>query len=142
MQADHPKHGLAAGLDTAPPSADWTIPQGWEAYSAAQHAIWKVLFERQTKILPGRACDEFIAGMRALPLSADQIPDFRRVNDTLCKRTGWTIVAVPGLVPDEVFFGTLPTAASPPAISFASRISSITSRSRMSSMICSAMCRC
>jgi phenylalanine-4-hydroxylase len=62
------------------------------------------LFERQTKLLPGRACKEFVQGMRDLPIGAGQIPDFRRLSDVLMKRTGWQVVAVPGLVPDEVFF--------------------------------------
>lgn len=83
---------------------DWTIDQGWERYTPEQHAIWKTLFERQTKLLPGRACDEFVAGMRDLPLSAEEIPDFRRLSDALMQHTGWQVVAVPGLVPDEVFF--------------------------------------
>ena len=88
-------------------SADWTIDQGWERYGAAEHAVWKTLFERQAKLLPGRACDEFVAGMRDLPIGADRIPDFRRMSDVLMKRTGWQVVAVPGLVPDDVFFGHL-----------------------------------
>ena len=85
-------------------NADWTIDQGWERYSAADHAVWKTLFERQTRLLPGRACDEFVHGMHALPIGAEQIPDFRRLSDVLMKHTGWQVVAVPGLVPDEVFF--------------------------------------
>ena len=85
-------------------ASDWTIDQQWERYSAAEHAVWQTLFERQTKLLPGRACDEFVRGMRALPIGADQIPDFRRLNEVLAKRTGWQVVAVPGLVPDEIFF--------------------------------------
>jgi phenylalanine-4-hydroxylase len=97
------KHGLAAG-DYRPERADWTIDQGWENYSAQEHAVWKTLYERQMKLLPGRACDEFVAGMRALPIGADQIPDFRRLSDVLMKQTGWQVVAVPGLVPDDVFF--------------------------------------
>lgn len=88
----------------APERADWTIEQGWERYSAEQHATWKTLYERQTKLLPGRACDEFVQGMRDLPIGADRIPDFRRLSDVLMKHTGWQVVAVPGLVPDEVFF--------------------------------------
>jgi len=97
------KHGLAAGA--APPeNADWTIAQGWERYTAQEHATWKTLYERQTKLLLGRACDEFVAGMRALPIGPEQIPDFRRLSDALMQRTGWQVVAVPGLVPDEVFF--------------------------------------
>src|SRR5258706_1731955 len=42
--------------------------------------------------------------MRDLPIGSDQIPDFRRLSEVLGKRTGWQVVAVPGLVPDEVFF--------------------------------------
>jgi phenylalanine-4-hydroxylase len=98
------KHGLAAGAAAQPESADWTIPQGWEHYTATDHATWKTLFERQTKLLPGRACDEFVQGMRDLPIGADEIPDFRRLSEVLMQRTGWQVVAVPGLVPDEVFF--------------------------------------
>ncbi|MBL8384003.1 MAG: phenylalanine 4-monooxygenase [Burkholderiales bacterium] len=86
------------------PASDWTIDQGWSSYSAADHAVWKTLFERQTRLLPGRACDAFIEGMRALPIGADAIPDFRRLSDALMRRTGWQVVAVPGLVPDDVFF--------------------------------------
>ncbi len=98
------KHGAAAGEAGRPERADWTIDQAWENYTTDEHAIWKLLFERQTKLLPGRACKEFVQGMRDLPIGAEQIPDFRRLSDVLMKHTGWRVVAVPGLVPDEVFF--------------------------------------
>ena len=98
------KHGLAAGDAAAPERPDWTIDQGWERYTAEEHGTWKTLFERQTKLLPGRACDEFVQGMRDLPIGPDQIPDFRRLSEVLMQRTGWQVVAVPGLVPDDVFF--------------------------------------
>jgi phenylalanine-4-hydroxylase len=80
------------------------IDQGWERYTAEEHRTWRVLFERQTKLLPGRACDEFVDGMQRLPIGPDEIPDFRRLSEVLMKQTGWQVVAVPGLVPDEVFF--------------------------------------
>ena len=99
------KHGTAAGAQM--PNADWTIDQGWEHYSAAEHAVWQTLFERQSRLLPGRACDAFVDGMRRLPIGAEQIPDFRRLSDVLMRATGWQVVAVPGLVPDEVFFDHL-----------------------------------
>jgi phenylalanine-4-hydroxylase len=98
------KHGPAAGR---PKRADWTIPQRWEDYTAAEHAVWKVLYDRQTALLRGRACDEFVAGMQALPIAPDRIPHFERLSDVLMRHTGWQIVAVPGLVPDEVFFDHL-----------------------------------
>ena len=86
---------------------DYTIPQHWAHYSATDHAVWKTLFERQTALLPQLACREFVEGMRALPLSAEAIPDFAALNEVLMPRTGWQVVAVPGLVPDEVFFNHL-----------------------------------
>lgn len=98
------KHGLAAGLAHVPQRADWTIDQGWAQYTAQEHAVWKTLFERQSKLLPGRACDAFVQGMRDLPIGPDQIPDFRALSEVLMQRNGWQVVAVPGLVPDDVFF--------------------------------------
>ncbi len=103
--SDKVKHGLAAGA--APQRADWTIDQGWSQYTAAEHAVWKTLFNRQTQLLPGLACDAFVAGMKNLPLSADCIPDFVELSQVLMQHTGWQVVAVPGLVPDEVFFDHL-----------------------------------
>ena len=96
------KHGLAGGA--RPARADWTVDQGWAAYTPAEHAVWKTLFERQSRLLQGRACDEFIEGMQHLPISAERIPNFEELSEVLMQRTGWQVVAVPGLVPDEVFF--------------------------------------
>ncbi len=89
-----------------PPGArpDWTIDQGWKAYSQAEHDVWITLYERQAALLPGRACDPFLKGLDALDLHRAGIPDFARINEELNRLTGWTVVAVPGLVPDAVFF--------------------------------------
>ncbi len=106
MHPPPPTSTTAAGNAT-PPSADWTIDQGWASYTAAEHATWKTLFERQSRLLPGRACDDFLSGLKDLPLRHDQIPDFERLSDVLHKRIGWRVVGVPGLVPDEVFFDHL-----------------------------------
>ena len=102
------KDVVQQGAGAAKPERDdWTVDQRWDRYTPAEHAVWKTLFERQSALLPGRACDEFVEGMRALPIDAKCIPDFRRLSDVLVKRTGWQVVAVPGLVPDEVFFDHL-----------------------------------
>ena len=91
---------------TPPPgaAADWTIPQGWADYTAEDHATWDTLFARQSALLPGRAAPEFLAGLDMLHLSRPGIPDFRELSEKLHKATGWTVVAVPGLVPDDIFF--------------------------------------
>jgi phenylalanine-4-hydroxylase len=86
------------------PRPDFTISQDWSAYSAEEHDIWRTLFHRQEAVLKGRACEEFLAGVNALGVVADEIPDFRRLNEVLGSATRWSIAAVPGLVPDAVFF--------------------------------------
>ena len=95
--------------ETPPEGAaeDWTIPQAWEAYTDVEHQTWVTLYERQMKILPGRAADVFLKGLDALDLHGSGIPDFREMNAKLEALTGWTVVCVPGLVPDEVFFDHL-----------------------------------
>ena len=86
---------------------DWTIDQGWAAYTPEEHRVWVTLNERQAAMLPGRACDQFLKGLEALDLHGAGIPDFAEMNRKLNALTGWTVVAVPGLVPDEVFFDHL-----------------------------------
>lgn len=86
---------------------DWTIPQGWDRYTAAEHAMWDHLFERQAKMLPGRVAAEFIDGLDVLRMTKPGIPDFDELSERLMKATGWQVVAVPGLIPDDVFFDHL-----------------------------------
>jgi phenylalanine-4-hydroxylase len=86
---------------------DYTIEQNWAGYSEDEHAVWRLLFERQQRLLVGRACREYLDGMQGLGVAAQGIPDFRRLSDLLDRATGWRIAAVPGLVPDAVFFGFL-----------------------------------
>lgn len=92
---DRPPEGAAA---------DWTIPQNWQAYTAEEHATWDTLFERQAKLLPGRASQAWLNGLHALRLSESGIPNFEELSERLMRLTGWQVVAVPGLVPDDVFF--------------------------------------
>jgi phenylalanine-4-hydroxylase len=98
---------MSAGIAKTAPAgarADWTIDQAWDDYQPAEHAVWTTLYERQKALLPGRASEPFLAGLEALDLHRGGIPDFRRINVELQRLTGWTVVAVPGLVPDEIFF--------------------------------------
>jgi phenylalanine-4-hydroxylase len=88
-------------------TAEFTIQQDWQRYSEEEHAIWRTLFERQQGLLARRACREYLEGLDGLGVVAEGIPDFRRLSEVLDAATGWRIVAVPGLVPDEVFFAHL-----------------------------------
>ncbi len=86
---------------------DYTMDQPYGRYTSVDHAVWRQLFERQGALLQGRACNEFLAGLAGLGVAREGIPHFDRLSEALMKATGWQIVAVPGLVPDDVFFGHL-----------------------------------
>jgi phenylalanine-4-hydroxylase len=88
----------------APKNPDYTIEQQWHTYSNAEHARWDRLYRRQIKLLPGRACDEFLQALHTLELSQSGIPNMEKLSDKLEKLSGWRVVPVAGLVPDEVFF--------------------------------------
>jgi len=86
---------------------DYTVEQNWDHFTAAEHDRWDRLYARQTKMLQGRACDEFLEGLELLKLSNGGIPNFAELSEKLRALTGWTIVAVPDLVPEELFFDHL-----------------------------------
>ena len=87
-------------------NADFTCPQNYAAYTAADHETYARLYQRQTALLPGLACDEFIAALPSLGQST-HIPQFDDINERLYKATGWQVVAVPGLIPEVPFFTLL-----------------------------------
>jgi len=100
-QGDRPPRG-----DYAHARADYTCEQHWERYTAAEHDLYRRLYERQAAQLPGLACEEFIAAVKHLG-EPDRIPRFDQLSETLHRRTGWEVVAVPGLIPEEAFFALL-----------------------------------
>ena len=83
--------------------ADWLEP-AQRAYSSDEDAIWNDLFERQMDVLPGRACGAHFAGLQKLHLDRRGVPEFARLSERLAALTGWSVVPVPMLIPDHVFF--------------------------------------
>jgi phenylalanine-4-hydroxylase len=86
---------------------DWLLDQRHEAYTETDHATWRTLARRQRAVLRGRVAESFLDGLDRLDIGETGIPDFRRLNARLSAATGWEVVAVPGLVPDLVFFKLL-----------------------------------
>jgi phenylalanine-4-hydroxylase len=86
---------------------DYVVPQCWEAFSADDHAVWDLLFARQVELLGSRVISPFLDGIDLLRLSHPGVPDVEGLNVILEPRTGWRTVAVPGLVPDDIFFAML-----------------------------------
>ena len=89
------------------PAKDWVIPQDWDSYTPGEHAMWDRLFARQAVQLADRVVPDFLAGIDVLRMTRPGIPRFEEVSERLMKATGWQVVAVPGLVPDRVFFDHL-----------------------------------
>jgi phenylalanine-4-hydroxylase len=87
--------------------ADYVVPQCWEAFTDEDHAVWDLLFARQVDLLGTRVVSPFFDGIDLLKLSHPGIPDVEGLNRILEPRTGWRTVAVPGLVPDDIFFAML-----------------------------------
>lgn len=82
---------------------DWLEPRQRD-YSSDDDAVWNDLFARQLDVLPGRACSAFFSGLEKLRLDRGGVPDFHRLSGELDALTGWSVVPVPMLIPDHVFF--------------------------------------
>ena len=90
-----------------PVYATGVVQQPWDSYSATDHQVWNILYERQRALLPAYACPEFLEGVERFGLGDGGIPRFDNLNEVLAQATGWQLVAVEGLLPDEVFFDHL-----------------------------------
>ncbi len=82
---------------------DWLEPKQTE-YDSEDDAVWDDLFKRQMEILPGRAATAFMEGTEKLDLGRGGVPDFGVLSEELGAMTGWSVVPVPMLIPDHVFF--------------------------------------
>ena len=100
-QGDRPPRG-----DYAQARADYTCEQAWSDYSAADHDLYRRLYERQAAQLPGLACQEFIDAVQFLG-APTHIPRFDALSERVYQATKWEVVAVPGLIPEEAFFSLL-----------------------------------
>src|SRR5262245_3914008 len=88
-------------------AADYTVAQDWSAYGEDEHDIWRPLYARQIHLAERYATPQFLEGLATLGARPDVIPDFAESNRALDRCTGWRIVAVPGLIPEDQFFGHL-----------------------------------
>ena len=97
-QTDHALRGDYTNI-----RPDYTVDQDYSRYTAAEQELWKRLYARQSALVPQFACVEFIDALQTLNFSLG-IPHFDEINAKLFSATRWTLVAVPGLLPDDVFF--------------------------------------
>jgi phenylalanine-4-hydroxylase len=99
---------------TASPAPVVSLPEGvdpalftaqeWGAYTAEDHAVWGILYERRMRELEETGSRVFLDGAEAIGLRQDSVPDLDEVNAALVARTGWSAVPVVGFIPAREFF--------------------------------------
>jgi len=77
---------------------DWPIDE---------NDTWNKLITRQLELMDGRACDEFMHGLKLLDLPHDRVPQLKQVNEVLGDTTGWQVAEVPALINFDEFFRLL-----------------------------------
>ncbi|MFV0643857.1 MAG: phenylalanine 4-monooxygenase [Sphingomonadaceae bacterium] len=100
---------MEASVFTAPLKKPDHVGPGWlepaqTVYSTQDDEIWNDLFARQMQILPGRAASAFMRGLEKLDMGRGGVPEFGLLSEELGRMTGWSVVPVPMLIPDHVFF--------------------------------------
>lgn len=87
------------------PSPEGTIGEAIRPpiYAAEQHSTWAELFKRQSAILKGRVCDEYLAGRELMNYPSDRVPSLAELSRSLQKATGWQVIRVEGYVPENIF---------------------------------------
>lgn len=92
--------------DYSQAAEDFTIQQDWSAYTAAEHALWRRLYQRQAALMPRYVAKVVQDSLDELDFSG-AIPNLDAVSQKLLRATGWRLVAVPGFIPDTAFFAHL-----------------------------------
>jgi len=83
----------------------FAVPQ--RHYTDEENDVWSILYKRQEEVLKGRAISLFMDSLSTLGINREKVPSFDDVNAILEKRTGWQIVPVQGLIPEQPFFELL-----------------------------------
>ena len=81
--------------------------QQYSSYTPDDFKVWRMLFERQTKLLEQNACAHYLNAIKWIGFNANEIPDFVKINERLLYYTGWQIKVVPETVPQREFFALL-----------------------------------
>lgn len=101
------KSGSEAELDGLKMKNAGFISHEGKTYTDEEHDVWKILCERRMAKLPETACQAWLEGLEKLQMPMDRLPLFDELNKRLEPLTGWTVRAVDGFIPAEMFFGSM-----------------------------------
>ncbi|TAH21229.1 MAG: phenylalanine 4-monooxygenase [Cytophagales bacterium] len=83
--------------------------QDYANYTAEDHQVWQLLFDRQMMQLPSLASRAYLEGIAAIGFTRERIPNYEETNKHLMNITGWSVEVVKGLIPNKEFFELLLT---------------------------------
>jgi phenylalanine-4-hydroxylase len=89
--------------------------KGIYKYTDEENDTWAYLYSRQKRIIEGKACPEFLAGLEILNMNPHEIPQCSEVSEALMKSTGWSVEPVEKIIPLKTFFELLSTKRFPAA---------------------------
>lgn len=77
------------------------------AYSAEEDAVWGALFDRQMGALQGKVVPTYLAGVKALGLNRQHVPQIVDIDARLRATTAAGVQGVPAIIPPSRFFALL-----------------------------------
>jgi phenylalanine-4-hydroxylase len=85
------------------------MQQEFEKYNSEDLTIWKTLFERQEANLFDKVSQVYLECLKKISpvLNANELPNFKKLNEWFKGTTNWQIECVPGLIPVDEFFNLL-----------------------------------
>ncbi len=92
-----------------------------KSYTAEENETWKILCQRRMKKLPKTASRAWLEGLEKLQMPLDRVPLFDELNANLEPLTGWTVRAVDGFIPAQMFFGSMGKREFPSTLEIRSR---------------------
>ncbi|MCW8092876.1 phenylalanine 4-monooxygenase [Alteromonas sp. ASW11-130] len=80
---------------------------GYIAWTDEENQIWSELYHRQMELIQGRACQQYLDGLKLIGLTEQSIPQLPEINKVLLETTGWKTTEVPALINFTEFFRLL-----------------------------------
>jgi len=78
--------------------------QDYSKYTAEDHRVWSILYNRQMNNLPTLASQAYLDGIDKCGFVPERVPNFSEINKALALATGWKMFGVSGLIDNKPFF--------------------------------------
>ena len=83
---------------------DYLIEQNYEAVTEEELNVWKRLFEKLVEPLNRYSSMEYLDGLSALGLTANEWPNFSELSPRIRAASGWEVTPVAGFLDEWLFF--------------------------------------